>query len=94
MKGIKVFKKPAALLLSAVMTASAAFGSATVNSADVAKAETPGVALNSADFLTASGKNLVNANGELVQLKGTNVGGWFVQEFWMTITNATTNVHA
>ncbi len=94
MKGISIFKKSAAVLLSTVMTISAAFGSGAVGSVEVAKAETPGTALDSLDFLTASGKNLVNANGELVQLKGTNVGGWFVQEFWMTITNATTNVHA
>ncbi len=48
--------------------------------------------ITSADFLRASGKNLVNANGEVVNLRGTNAGGYLLQEFWMTPTKATTNV--
>ncbi len=45
-------------------------------------------------FLKADGKVLRDASGtgDIVQLKGTNAGGYMVQEFWMTPTNATTNV--
>lgn len=47
-------------------------------------------------FLKADGKNLRDASGtgQIVQLKGTNAGGYLLQEFWMTTTNATTNVKA
>lgn len=45
-------------------------------------------------FLKADGKVLRDASGtgEVVQLKGTNAGGYLFQEFWMTPTSATTNV--
>ena len=47
-------------------------------------------------FLKADGKVLRDAagSGDVVQLKGTNAGGYLFQEFWMTPTNATTNVKA
>lgn len=92
MKSMKFFRKPAALLLAAVVVISTALGSVAYNGSKAAAA--PGTALTGSDYLTASGKNLRNQNGELVQLKGTNVGGWLFQEFWMTITNATANVSA
>ena len=34
-------------------------------------------------FLHASGTNIVNASGQIVQLKGLNLGGWFIMEKWM-----------
>ncbi len=34
--------------------------------------------------LHTSGKNLVDTNGKTVQLHGINLGGWFVEEIWMT----------
>ncbi len=45
-------------------------------------------------FLKADGKVLRDGSGtgNVVQLKGTNAGGYLFQEFWMTPTNATTNV--
>ena len=51
-------------------------------------------AISSSDFLKANGKNLRNnyGNGDVVQLKGTNAGGYLIQEFWMTITDSTSNV--
>ncbi|MBQ7433658.1 MAG: cellulase family glycosylhydrolase [Lachnospiraceae bacterium] len=51
-------------------------------------------AITSQDFLKANGKNLCNnyGNGSVVQLKGTNAGGYLIQEFWMTITNSTSHV--
>ncbi len=41
-------------------------------------------------LLTAKGKNIYDqaGEGELVQLKGVNIGGWLFQEFWMTPTEA------
>ena len=34
-------------------------------------------------MLQASGTNIVNAGGNAVQLKGLNLGGWFIMEKWM-----------
>ena len=34
-------------------------------------------------FLHADGTNIVNEDGEVVILKGTNIGGWLLQESWM-----------
>lgn len=51
-------------------------------------------AITSSDFLKANGKNLRKnyGTGDVVQLKGTNAGGYLIQEMWMTPTNATSNV--
>ncbi len=35
------------------------------------------------DFLTANGKYLYNAKGEMVSLRGVNLGGWLHMEGWM-----------
>ena len=35
-------------------------------------------------MLHASGTNIVNANGNVVPLRGVNIGGWFIMEKWMT----------
>ncbi len=47
-------------------------------------------------FLKADGKVLRNnsGTGDLIQLKGTNVGGYLLQEFWMTMTDASAHVKA
>jgi len=52
-------------------------------------------AIDAGDFLKADGKNLRNASGtgDIVNLRGTNAGGYLLQEFWMTPTAATSNVH-
>ncbi|HEY1789547.1 MAG TPA: cellulase family glycosylhydrolase [Verrucomicrobiae bacterium] len=34
-------------------------------------------------LLHASGTNIVNASGRIVQLRGLNLGGWFIMEPWM-----------
>lgn len=46
------------------------------------------------DFLKANGKVLKNnyGQGDTVYLRGTNAGGYMLQEFWMTPTSYTTNV--
>ena len=36
-----------------------------------------------AGMLHASGRHIVDANGNTVQLKGFNLGGWFIMEKWM-----------
>lgn len=45
------------------------------------------------DFLKANGKVLRNnyGNGDTVYLRGTNAGGYLVQEFWMTPTDYSYN---
>lgn len=47
-------------------------------------------------FLKADGKVLKDnyGTGNIVQLKGTNVGGYMLQEFWMTPTSTSENVKA
>lgn len=37
---------------------------------------------------------IVNAEGESVLLRGVNVGGWLVQESWMNLTNAPSQMEA
>ena len=46
--------------------------------------------LTSADFLKTNGTSIRKnyGNGEKVYLRGTNAGGWLVQENWMNPTNA------
>ena len=34
-------------------------------------------------MLHASGRSIVNANGQTVILQGVNLGGWFIMEKWM-----------
>lgn len=53
------------------------------------KAETVSKPIISSDFLKADGKQLKNdyGRGNIVQLKGTNAGGYMLQEFWMCPTN-------
>lgn len=47
-------------------------------------------------MLKAVGKNVYDENGEgeLVQLRGVNVGGWLFQEFWMTPTDSSSHIYA
>jgi len=45
------------------------------------------------DFLKTEGKNIRNnsGTGDIVYLRGANVGGMFLQEFWMTPTQSVDN---
>jgi endoglucanase len=54
----------------------------------VLKAEAAG-AITTADFLKANGKDVRKnyGSGETVYLRGTNAGGYLLQEFWMTPTS-------
>ena len=49
---------------------------------DITYAARPG-AITEKDYLTVSGSNLVNRDGEAVILRGVNLGGWLLQESWM-----------
>ena len=40
-------------------------------------------------LLSADGEDIVNSAGETVALRGTNFGGWLVQESWMCPTEQT-----
>ena len=43
--------------------------------------------LGPTDFLKARGHEIKNAAGERVHLRGLNLGGWLLQEKWMTPMN-------
>ena len=53
-------------------------------------------ALDESSFLKVVGKNIYDDNGKgnLVQLKGVNVGGYLFQELWMTPTRDSKNIKA
>ena len=53
------------------------------------KAEAVSKPIIASDFLKADGKQLKNdyGRGNIMQLKGTNAGGYMIQEFWMCPTN-------
>ena len=44
---------------------------------------TSGAAFAQQSMLHASGRSIVNANGQVVLLQGVNLGGWFIMEKWM-----------
>ena len=76
-------KKHFTVLLLAVLILSALFAFAACNDdpADKTPAELP--------MLSASGEDIVDADGNTVALRGTNFGGWLVQEDWMCPTAQT-----
>lgn len=80
-------KKLFSLLLTAILIFSltAAFAGCNDNpdnpSPDDSKAET-------LPLLKASGNDLVDEDGNVVVIKGVNLGGWLVQESWMCPTDA------
>ena len=38
-------------------------------------------------FVQACGTNLYDGDGRLLQLRGVNLGNWFIQEFWMGVSS-------
>lgn len=82
MKNRKIMKRVIAALTGVVMTA------AMVLSPFPGTAMKAEAAISGSDFLKANGKVLRNnyGNGDVVTLRGTNAGGYLVQEFWMTPT--------
>ena len=43
--------------------------------------------LTDCSFLTASGADIVDRDGNTVLLCGVNLGGWLLQEYWMCPVN-------
>ncbi|MBR1929944.1 MAG: cellulase family glycosylhydrolase [Lachnospiraceae bacterium] len=88
MKGMRKVTKGVALSLAAVLTVGS------VPAMGVRAEAGTGTAITDSDFLKAVGKDLRNQSGagDVVNLRGTNAGGYLLQEFWMTPTQATTNV--
>lgn len=90
-------KRVGKLVIGAVLSASMvlsnmmpAFSTAESRSREVKAAE-----ITSSDFLKADGK-LIRKNGgtgEVVYLRGTNAGGYLVQEFWMCATQYSSGVN-
>lgn len=65
-----------------------------VHKADQLEVEVKTKRIEPSDFLKVKGKNIFTqyGKGALIQLKGVNVGGYLLQEFWMTPTKASANV--
>lgn len=78
-------RKTLSILLSLSATASLLFG------ASSAAMTVSAAGLSSSDFLKTDGTSIRNnyGSGDTVYLRGTNAGGWLVQENWMCATNAT-----
>lgn len=79
-------KKVLSVLLSAAMIVGTLF-TGTVGEIQKVQAAS---ALGSGDFLKTNGTKIKKnyGNGATVYLRGTNAGGWLVQENWMNPTNA------
>lgn len=75
-------KKTFKMLLSLVLAAVTAFSVCSVGFAADAADEVTG--FTSEDFLKTSGRDLVNAKGEKIQLKGVNLGSWMIWEDWLS----------
>lgn len=50
--------------------------------------------ISSCDFLHCSGKRILNENNKEVHLRGTNLGGWLLQEEWMAAFTGADSQHA
>lgn len=85
----KIIKKALVYILIMAVTIT----NITILKTDNAKAENTST-IKYKDFLKANGKVLKNnyGQGDTVYLRGTNAGGYMLQEFWMTPTNYSTNV--
>lgn len=83
---MKMLKKFVSVLMVLAMTLCTLI-SGNISGAVTVKAS---AALGSNDFLKVKGTQIRKAkgNGDVVYLRGTNAGGWLVQENWMNPTNA------
>lgn len=83
---MKKFKKLVSMLLVFAMTFSVAISGKITGITQVSARE----ALGSNDFLKVNGTQIrkQKGTGDIVYLRGTNAGGWLVQEDWMNPTNA------
>ena len=83
---MKKVKKLVSMLLVFAMTFSMAISGKITGITQVSARE----ALGSNDFLKVNGTQIrkQKGTGDIVYLRGTNAGGWLVQEDWMNPTNA------
>ncbi|RHD18705.1 cellulase family glycosylhydrolase [Eubacterium ventriosum] len=83
---MKKVKKLVSMLLVFAMTFSVAISGKIIGITQVSARE----ALGSNDFLKVNGTQIrkQKGTGDIVYLRGTNAGGWLVQEDWMNPTNA------
>ena len=83
---MKKIKKLVSMLLVFAMTFSVAISGKITGITQVSARE----ALGSNDFLKVNGTHIrkQKGTGDIVYLRGTNAGGWLVQEDWMNPTNA------
>ena len=83
---MKKIKKLVSMLLVFAMTFSMAISGKITGITQVSARE----ALGSNDFLKVNGTQIrkQKGTGDIVYLRGTNAGGWLVQEDWMNPTNA------
>ena len=83
---MKKVKKLVSMLLVFAMTFSVAISGKITGITQVSAGE----ALGSNDFLKVNGTQIrkQKGTGDIVYLRGTNAGGWLVQEDWMNPTNA------
>ena len=83
---MKKIKKLVSMLLVFSMTFSVAISGKITGITQVSARE----ALGSNDFLKVNGTQIrkQKGTGDIVYLRGTNAGGWLVQEDWMNPTNA------
>jgi endoglucanase len=60
-------------------------GTATATTgATATRTATPTTPTTGLSMLRTSGRNIVNASGQVVRLRGMNLGGWLLMEKWMT----------
>lgn len=83
----RIGRKLLASFLCVTMTAGLLTGLYTYKNNKEVKAATTGFTSN--DFLKCDGTSIKNnyGKGNMVYLRGTNTGGWLVQESWMCSTN-------
>ena len=83
---MKIVRKLVSMLLVFAMTFSMAISGKITGITQVSARE----ALGSNDFLKVNGTQIrkQKGKGDVVYLRGTNAGGWLVQENWMNPTNA------
>ena len=83
---MKIVRKLVSMLLVFTMTFSMAISGKITGITQVSARE----ALGSNDFLKVNGTQIrkQKGTGDVVYLRGTNAGGWLVQENWMNPTNA------
>ena len=91
MKGKRkvVLKRSIALAMSAIMTLGAPAVTAMAEEGDAMPES------GSSSFIKADGKNLRTdyGRGEVINLRGTNAGGYLLQEFWMTPSGESAEVY-